>query len=896
MNWTNRIRAAFDSASNIPDNDVIEELAQHAQAMYEAARADGCSHQDADRRVADQVTRWKADVGALRHRSRRPSTIEPPPAVSSSRFSGLAQDLRYSTRLLRRQARHALLTILTMALGVGATTTLFSVAYGVLMKPLPWPHGDRIVELKEMRGGNTPRFGAFTNAAYLAWREQPTTIEHIAAWSQRVVTLTGAGEPERIRITAATASLFAVLGVRPLLGSFFDQKEEASPVIVLSEGLWRQRFGGDPAVLGRLVHLDGQAYTVVGVLADTDGYPDRQTRAVVPYSIRPTTGNYLAMFNVVAALGPGVTPAQAAAEGTARGRLAADTGMTTLAIFGNNGPIEVTAQPLRDALTADVRRPLIMLLVAVGLLLVTATANVASLQLARATTRSREMAIRAALGAGRARVTRQLLVENLLVGIAGCAAGLAMTWGFHRSLPSLLPADFPRVNELAIDAVVVTFALLVSSGTSIFVGLLPALRVHRVNLVEALADEGTALPGAGMRTRTTRARIFIMAAQVAIACVLLVGASLLGRSFAAMMDADRGYEPSGLLTARLSLPATVYPPERRFAVLSQILERLAVAPAVTDVAFTSESPLTPGGSTAAFKLTSDRGDVVPVQASTRLASARVFSALRMRVVSGRGFSDTDTETSQPVAVVNSAFARRYLENSPIGAKLPMGVGYQSEGAESVIVGIVDDVRYLTANDTSLPEIYYCYRQLQGKLPVQVVTLLLRTSGDPASLGPMLRTVVREVDSALVAEGIMTMEDRMSRTLARPRLYAILLGSFAAFALLVAAVGLFGVLSYSVSQRLRELAVRVALGARGADILRLVLRQGLVITVAGLLVGMFASAWLTRLLSTQLYGVTTYDPLTFVVVPLVLLIVGTVACFVPARRAACLDPLRVLRGG
>jgi len=907
MDWTNRVRAAFMRASHIPDDDVIEELAQHARTMYEVARADGCSHEEADRRMADQLDRWRVEAAALHHRSRRPPVVAPPPAVASSRFTGLVQDVRYAARLLRRQPRHALLTILTMALGIGATTVLFSVTYGVLMKPLAWPHSDRIVVLKETRGGSAPRFGAFTNAAYLAWREEATTIEHIAAWSQRLVTLSGAGEPERIRIAAATASLFPVLGARPLIGSLFEQKDEALPVIVLSEGLWRQRFGADPAVLGRLVHIDGQPHTVVGVLPDTLAYPDRQTRAVVPYSIRPTAGNYLAMFNAIAVLRPGATAAQAAAEGTARGRFASDTGLTTTAIFGSNGPLEITAQPLRDALTADVRRPLVVLLVAVGLLLLTATANVASLQLARTTTRSREMAIRAALGAGSARVTGQLLVESLLLGIAGGAAGLAFMWLLHGSMPSLLPADFPRVDDLGIDATVVAFALVVSVGASIAFGLLPALRVRRLNLVDALAEDGTAPVGAGVRSRTARARMLIMVGQVAIACVLLVGASLLGRSFLALLHADRGYDPAGVLSARLSMPVTMYPaPERRFAIIEQILNRAAVMPGVTDAAFTSESPLTPGGSTSAFTLKSREADgaLVSVQASPRIVSPRYFSALGFRMIAGRTFSEHDTETSEPVVVVNHAFARRYLGDSPLGSRLPVA-GYappEEKQLESTVIGVVDDVRYVTVANVSQPELYYSHRQMRGRLPVQTVTLLARTSGDPADPADLraaaagLRSVVREADERLVAEAVLPLEQRLLTTLARPRLYAVLLGGFAGFALVIAAVGLFAVLSYTVSQRSRELAIRAALGARRADILRLVLRQGLTVTLAGLVVGMLASTWLTRLLSTQLYGVAPHDTLTFVLVPLLLLLFATLACFVPARRAARLDPLRVLRGG
>jgi putative ABC transport system permease protein len=899
MDWTIRVRAQLRSASHPPEDDVIEELAQHAREMYEAARAEGCSHEEADRRVRDQLERWRAEAGTLHHGRHRPPMIEPPP-VPSPRFSGLVQDIRYAARLVRRQPRHALATILTMALGVGATTVLFSVTNGVLMKPLAWPNSDRIVVLKETRGGRVPRFGAFTNAAYLAWREEAETIEHIAAWSQRLVTVSGAGEPQRMQVTAATGSLFQVLGAHPLIGSLFEPKDETSPVIVLSEGLWRDRFGGDPDVLGKLVRLDGQPYTVVGVLPDNFAYPDRRSRAVIPFAVQPATGNSLSMFNAVAALRPGVTAAQAAAEGTARGRWAADTGLTTTAIFGGNGPLEITAQPLRDALTSDVRTPLTVLLIAVGLLLVTATANVASLQLARTTTRSREMAIRAALGAGTVRLTRQLLLESLLLGVVGGAVGLAFAGLLHGSLPSLLPPDFPRIDDLSMDETVLMFAIVVSVGTSIAFGLFPALRVRRLHLVEALAEDGTAWAAGGIRSLSGRTRTLVIAGQVAIACVLLIGASLLGRSFVALVTVDRGYDPTDIVSARVSMPFTMYPEaERRFAVIEQVLNRLAAMPGVTEVAFTSELPLSPGGSTSAFSLRSPDADggIVEVQASPRIVSARYIAALRMRVIAGRAFADSDTESSERVVVVNQAFANRYLGDSPLGTRLPVA-GYgppEGEQLESTVIGIIDDVRYVTAAEVSQPELYYSHRQMYGRLPVQTITLVARTSGDPGLAAAAIRSAVREADGRLVADAVMPLEQRLLATLARPRLYAVLLGGFAGFALVIAAVGLFGALSYSVSLRSRELAIRAALGARRADILRLVLRQGLTVTLAGLLAGMLASIWLTHFLSTQLYGVTPHDTLTFVVVPLLLLLSAGLACFFPARRAARLDTLRVLRG-
>ena len=814
--------------------------------------------------------------------------------------SGFLQDLRYAARLARRQPRHALLTIGMTALGIGATTALFSVAYGVLWKPLPWPHADRVVVLKETRGGNPPRFGAFSNAAYLAWREQPATIDDIAAWSQRVVTLSGATVPERIRVTAATASLFRVLGVRPLIGNLFEERDESSPVILLSESLWRQRFGGDADAIGKLVQLDGRPHTIVGVLPDSMSYPDRQARAVVPFAVPPASANMLFVFSAIATLRPGTGAAQAAAEGTARGRFAADTGMTTQAVFGSNGPIEITTEPMTGAMTADVRLPLIVLLAAVGLLLATATANVASLQLARATTRGREMAIRAALGAGSPRVARHLLAESLLLGITGGFVGVALTMALQRSLPSLLPADFPRVDDLGVNAAVIGFALILTAGTSIAFGLLPALNIRKSNLVEALSGEGTAPSGAGIHARTTRTRMVIMTAQVAIACVLLVGASLLGRSFIALLNADRGFDAGGVLSARLTMPDSLYPSqERRYALVDGILNQLRALPGVTEASFTSELPLTRGGSTAAFTLKSPAvpGGVMTAQASPRIVGPRYFATLQMRAVAGRTFSDGDTESAERAVVVNQSFARRYLGDSWIGSKLPVA-GYATKGdnVTATVVGVLEDVRYVSAQDqASQPEMFYSYRQMEGRLPVQTITLLVRTSGDPAAITSRLQSVIREADDRLVADVILPLEQRLLTTLARPRLYSVLLASFAGFALLTATIGLFGLLSYSVSQRSRELALRAALGANRQRILLLMLRQGLTLTVVGLAAGMLASIWLTGLLSTQLYGVAPHDPFTFICVPVLLLAIGALACLLPAWRAATIDPVRILRG-
>jgi len=899
VDWQSRIRAVFATSAQVPDDDVVEELAEHARAMYEAMRADGLSHDAAQARLSEQLDLWRADSAALRRPSARLPAPDPPPAAVSSRLAGWAQDVRYGARVLRRQPHYTLLAGVTMALGIAATTQLFSVTYGVLLKPMPWPRSERLLALNETRGGRPPRFGSFSNAAYLAWRETATTVEDVAAWSERTVTLGEPGEPERIRITAASASLFAVLGLRPLIGSFFGEKDEVSaegPVIVLSEGLWRGRFGGDPGVVGRLVQIDGQPHRVVAVLPDASSYPDRRTRAWVPFRVMPTTGNSLAMFGAIARLRPGATAEQAAAEATRCGRFAADTGMTTTAIFGARGPIEVRAVPLRDALTSDVRQPLVVLLAAVGLLLATATGNVASLQLARATTRRRELAIRAALGAGAGRLARQLVVESLLLGLLGGGSGLALAALLHRPLSSLLPADFPRLADLHVDAMVVLFAAGVSALTGLAFGVLPAWHARRLDLVESLAEDGTAPVGTTGRSPTARARMMIMGGQVALATLLLVAASLLGRSFAALLAADRGYDPAGVLTARLPLPASMYTPPRRQALLEAILDRLRTMPGVAAAGFTSEFPLTPGGSTGAFQIHPPQGEesAVTVQASPRIVSPGYFAALGLPIVAGRGFAESDTETSAPVAIVNRTFARRYLGASPLEARLPMALGHGGEGVEASVIGVVDDVRYVTGSESSLPEIYYSYRQLRGGLDAVVVSLLVRTAGEPGALAPVLRTAVRGEDRALAPDLVMTMEDRVTTSLARPRLYAVVLGGFAALALVVVAVGLLSVVSYTVAQRSRELAVRSALGARPADLVRLVVGQGLAVTGAGLGIGLVAALALSRSMGTLLYAVKPADALTYVGVTVTVASLAAAACAFPARRAARLDPWRALR--
>jgi predicted permease len=799
-----------------------------------------------------------------------------------------------------RQPRPTAVAVLTLALGIAATTVLGASAYGVLLAPLPWRNGDRVVDLAETRGGHAPHFGAFSNAVYRTWREHPSTVAALAAWSTQTVTLSaGNGEAERVRVTAATASLFDVLGVRALVGAVFTDADERAPVAVLSEGFWRERFGADPRAVGARVELDGRPHVVVGVLPADAMFPDRQSRAIVPLDVPPASGNTLAMFNALALLRPGVTPMQAAAEGTARGRGAPDTGLTTNAIFGGTGAVQVHVQRLRDALVGDVRQALMILLAGVGLLLATAVANVASVQLARTATRRRELAIRTALGAGSGRVVRQLIVEGAILGMAGGLAGVGLAWTIQGALPALLPPDFPRLETLRLGAPIFVVSLATSIAVSVLIGVLPAASLRDDAPAGTLADSGTAA-GTGLRTPAGRVRSMVIAFQIAVACVLLVGASLLTRSFQAMMHADRGYDPAGVVAARLSMPAGLFPtPERRYQLIERVMTRLAQLPDASDAAFTSEIPVTAGGSSSAFQMRSPvaGGAVVEATASPRLVSERFFAVLGMRVVDGRTFSAADGVASPIGVVVNESFARRYLGPSPVGASLPLAGYAPMDGPpiETTVVGIVEDVHYVTGGRASQPELYYDYRQLRGRLPVQTVTLLMRAGGDAAPLAAGLRALVRDADSHLVADNIGPLETRLLAPLARPRLYAGVLGAFAAFAVAIAAVGLFGVLSYAVAQRSRELAIRAALGAGRPTIAGLVLRQGLAVLVPGIALGLAASAWLSGMVSAQLYGIAALDRVTFAATPLLLLVIGGIACLPPALRAARLDPLRVLRG-
>ncbi len=798
-----------------------------------------------------------------------------------------------------------------MAIGIGATTTLFSLTYAVLLRPLPWPAPDRVVRLQETRGGNPGRIPwTISNTTYHAWREQPSTIDEVGGWmrSQTMTLAVGAEATERVRVGKVTPSLLHVLGVPPGAGRVFadeDASNRGGPtVVVIGFDFWQRRLGGDPAAIGRSLRLDDRLMTIVAVMPRGFAFPDRETEAWLPLDIpRVSAGADLIqamIFNAVARLRPGVTPQQAASEATARGLAAPRLGSGAVALFGNDGAVAVVAVPARDALTADVRPALVVLLAAVALIFSTAIASVLVLQASRALKRRREMAIRMAIGAGAGRLARLWLVESAIVGLAGGLAGLLVAAALHRVLPAVLPPDFPRLGEVRMGAFTGTVAGGLTLLAALICGLVPMLQLRDRALASSLNADAVSDASGAATTRATRIRRAMMVGQVAIACVLLVGTGLLVRSFAALLSADRGFDPHGVLTAHFT--TTARPFASGSAGLERAQQRLSSLAGVTDVAFGNALPFVTTGGFRGFRMPSpaDPGTTVQVQTIMRTVSPEYFAAMRLRLVAGRPLEPADTASSLPVVVVNRTFASRYLGSHPLGTILPVAAGNRRDWT---VVGVVDDLRQGGLNgvapsafggvsDPPEPEMFFTYRQSTNT--VQEIVFVVRSTADAASLAPMLRTIVAEEEPSLAIDSVMTLDDRVRRSLARPRTYAMLLGGFGVFALSIAAVGLFGVMSYLAVQRTREIGIRAALGATPADILRLVSAEAVAILAAGVSIGILAAFLLARTLTPLVYGISTRDAVSFVAVPIILSVAAAAACAAPAYRAMRVNPLAALR--
>lgn len=807
-----------------------------------------------------------------------------------------------------------------LGLGIGATTAIFSLIHGVLLRPLPWPDADRIVQIREYRDDDRRgwRSAGLTNETFDAWQRSATTIELLSAWSSRGVTLSGRGDPTRLRAVAVTPSLFALLGMTPRAGRPFLEDEgrvAAAKAAILSHGLWRDRFGGDPTIVGRTIVLDDEPFMVVGVARPDFYFPDRETALWIPLVVPPPdrrnpNERNVFLFSALARLKAGTTAVQAAAEGTAVARRLAQDTLAAAALVGGSAQPQVAVRPVIESLAGEIRPALLVLLAAVGVVLLVASANLANLLLAHGLGRRRELAVRAALGASRGRIARQLLAETVVMGLAGGAVGVLIAWIGVRLFPALAPPDFPRLEDVTVDLPVLAFALGVSVLASVLAGLVPALQGARVDLVRTLNEDGAATAGGIRRLAPNRLRAALLVVQIALAIVLLAGAGLLARSFVALVSMHPGYEPTGVLTARLTFPGpppggltqgferNVPNPARAAQALERLFERLRGLPQVAAAGSVNLMPLTPGAAVVAFgnPFGGDaRGPEDVIRAALRVVSPGYLEAMGMRVVEGRAFTWADTSTAAPVLMVNEAFARRYLPGRPVvGAHLDGAL----EGPDRrwAVIGIVGDIRHAGLDSEPEPEVWVSFMQLQRGLRLigRTVSLAVRTTGDPLAFVPTLRSLVREIDAAVPVDDIMTMERRMELSVARPRFAAALLGTLAALGLLLAAMGIYSVLGYAVTERYREIGIRTALGATPRQVMHLFLAQGLIVTGVGLALGLVGARLTAPLLASLLYGVGPTDAATLGAVSGTVVVVSVAAAVLPARRAARVDPASALR--
>jgi putative ABC transport system permease protein len=813
------------------------------------------------------------------------------------------RDVSYGLRVLLKSPGFTAVTVLALALGVGANTAIFSLVNAVLLRGLPYEGGERLVTLYMSDDPVNPPAGPFSYPNLVDFRDQSQTLEYVAGYQNIGTVLTPAAgeEPERVRGTQAMADLFPMLGARAAHGRVFtrdEDKEGAAQVVVLSDGLWRRRFNADPSIVGREIRmgLAGQPVTVVGVMEPGFKFPPDSPNAVdyyapfVPANMRANPAGMKTRDSVfiptVAKVKAGVTSEQVAAElNTIAARLAAQY------------PAEATrlrarAVPLHEDLVGQVRPALFVLLAAVGLVLLIACANVANLLLARAASRGREMAIRTALGASRARVIRQLLTESVLLALAGGAAGLLLaTWGVDL-IVKLSPERVPRLAETKVDAAVLLFTFGVSVLTGLIFGLAPALQASKTDLTEALKEGGR---GGTAGARRARLRGLLVVAEVAISLVLLVGAGLLMKSFLRLVSADPGYSPERVLALTVALNTQQFKtPESRAGFYRAAIERLKGLPGVEAAGATRLLPLGNSDIFNSFNI-AGRPPFAPGSrnsARNYTVSAEYFRVLGVPLKRGRVFDETDGKDSQPVVIINEALARKYFPGEEaLGQHLVFDGPDNPPTPPRQIVGVVGNVRFEGFAAPEAEEFYVPFEQA----PSSVMEVVVRASGpDAAALAQGVRAALRETDPNLLIWETRTMDELVGRSVAPQKFNVALLGLFAALALLLATVGIYGVMSYTVTQRTHEIGVRMALGARAADVLRTVVGQGLRLALIGVAVGLALAFALTRLLSSLLYGVTATDPAVFALVPVLLLIVALLACYLPARRAMKVDPMEALR--
>ncbi|HEY2904670.1 MAG TPA: ABC transporter permease [Vicinamibacterales bacterium] len=817
----------------------------------------------------------------------------------------LLQDIRYAIVMMRRNVAFTAAALSTLALGIGATTAVFSVVYGVLLRPLPYPQADRLVQISEEHPGavSPMQRPMLSNLTYYAWGAAPRTIDALAASDSDTYTVGLPDGTATIHAADVTPSMFPLLGESPAMGRFFTAEDAAAGadhVVVLSDRAWRERFHADPRIIGRGIMIDDRACTIVGVGKPGFYFPDRETMLWKPLTVRPASPNAVAgqrgaisVLTAYARLKPGVTPQQAEAEGTAAARTTVRPLADSL-LFGVGGPLVVHVRGVVDEMTSRIRPTLLVLAAAVICVLLIACANVANLFLSRGVARQREITVRAAIGAGRGRLARQLLTESVVLSVIGGAIGIFAAWGVVRAMPALAPPNFPRLDQVRVDARTLVFAAAAIVSTALFSGLAPALGGSRVNLAGSLHG-GDGASASGFRGRgAQRLRDLLLGGEAAFAVMLLVGALLLARSFVRLTHVDAGYTPSGVLTVSIFVPGGVAPTldGSMTALALQSVERVRALPGVVAAGAANMMPL-------------DRSlDIVGFPApwtpsgSARPPTARALAywvtpgyaeALALRFRAGRAFTQADFTSATRYWIVNETFARQYLPSNPVGYQFPWNRGNTKYTAE--ILGVVADVLKSGNDAKPQPEMYTVARD--GTLYSGHFEIALRTAGNPASLAPAVRNALLTLAPTASIE-TATLSRLLEQSVDQPRFAMTVLISFAVLALTLAAIGLYGVLSYAVSQRRRELGVRSALGASRSSIVVLVVREGVLLAGSGGAIGLAGAALLTRLMQGALFGVGPLDATSFASAPVILLPIALVACLVPALRAAATDPAEALR--
>ncbi|HEV7475787.1 MAG TPA: ABC transporter permease [Pyrinomonadaceae bacterium] len=806
-------------------------------------------------------------------------------------MDSILKDLRYGLKKLLKSPGFTFIAILALALGIGANTFIFSVVNAVLLRPLPFQHSERLTSvLNKGQGGVVFSSHSFPNFEDI--RDQNHVFDQVSALYMTTQFLRVGDEPERLRGAFVSAELFPMLGINPLLGRTFTAAEERSDqgFVVLSYDLWKQRFNGDPQIINQVLNLNSKPKTVLGVMPKGFKYPVSQRQvdfwmplisSISPPGRQARGAVYMAIFGKLKA---DATLAQAQADlNTITARLAAqypaaDTGF------------EVALVSSQERLVGQIRPALLVLLGAVALVLLIACANVANLLLARASARHKEIAIRAAIGATRGRVIRQLLTESLLLSIIGGLAGVLLAVWAIDLLVSANPSNLPRIAEIGLDKRVLLFSLGLTTLTGLFFGLAPALHASRTDLNTTLKD-GMRESSGGIRNNRTRSALVI--SEIALSLILLVGATLLFQSLRRLLEVPAGFDAANVMTADVAVSVKKYPEDaQRSAFYHQALERIAAVPNVQSAAVISPLPL--GGSFEAYTFDiAGRPPFPPGQqpsSDSRVISADYFRTMSIPVKQGRAFTDQDREKTTPVVIINETFARLYFPGQEaVGQRIiPMD---QAKPITREIVGVVGDVRHAGLDADSGAEYYIPYQQAS----VDNLTIVARSSaGNPSSLGPSLREVIRSIDKDQPIFNLRTMTQLLDESIAQRRFNLTLLGGFSLLALVLASIGIYGVMSYSVAQRTREIGVRIALGAQARDVLRMILGQGLILTLIGLGLGLAGAFALTRFLATLLFGVTATNPWAYTVVSLVLGAVALVACLIPARRATKVDPLIALR--